>query len=76
LTWRDASGAIVGTQVAAVAANGQTAVDARGKVSSAVSGSVEVGHDGSAEALIGTQTTLSGSTGLSFDTVFIPRAHW
>jgi len=76
LTWRDAAGAIVGTQVAAVAANGQTAVDARGKVSSAVSGSVEIGHDGSAEALIGTQTTLSGSTGLSFDTVFIPRAHW
>jgi hypothetical protein len=76
VTWRDAAGTVLGSQTAAIAGNGQTALDARGRGFSAVSGSVEVGYDGVAEALIGTQTTLSGSTGLSFDTVFSRRSHW
>jgi hypothetical protein len=76
LTWRDLNGAIVGSQTVAVSANGLIAVDARSAVGGVVSGSIEVAHDGEPQALVGTQTTLSATTGLSFDTVLRQRNAW
>jgi len=45
-------------------------------VTEAVSGSVDIAHDGEPQALIASQTTLSGSTGLSFDTLMVEREAW
>jgi hypothetical protein len=73
ITWRSNSGAVVGSQVIAIAGGGQFAIDARNTVSGASSGSVEIAHDGPPEGLVGSQTTLSGSTGLSFDTLMLQR---
>lgn len=73
LTWRDATGAVVGSYSPVVPANGLVAVDARSRVSGATAGSVEVGHNGEPQAVVLSQTTLSGSTGLSFDTVGLQR---
>jgi hypothetical protein len=42
----------------------------------AAAGSVEVAHDGSPEAIVGSQTTLSSITGLSFDTILFQRKTW
>jgi hypothetical protein len=76
ITWRSNSGAVVGSQVIAIAGGGQFATDARSNVSGASSGSVEIAHDGPPEGLVGSQTTLSGSTGLSFDTLMLQRGRW
>jgi glucose/arabinose dehydrogenase len=76
LTWRDLNGAIVAAQTVAVSANGLIAVDARSVVGGVVSGSVEVAHGGEPQALVGTQTTLSATTGLSFDAVLRQRNPW
>ena len=42
----------------------------------AFAGSVQIAHSGSPEAIVGSQTTLSTSTGLSFDTLFFQRHAW
>lgn len=85
LRWKAASGADVGTPVLSLSipANGVVIYDARSIMScpapaacAASSGSVEVAHSGSPEAIVGSQTTLSGSTGLSFDTLFFQRRAW
>jgi hypothetical protein len=66
---------VVGRQTIAIAAGGLVAIDARNTVSGAQSGSVEIAHDGPPEGVVGSQTTLSGSTGLSFDTLLLRRRH-
>ncbi len=76
LTWRSLAGTVVGTQTLVIPAYGLVVPDARTAVSGATSGSVEIGHDGEPQALVGSQTTLSGSTGLSFDTVLSQRDRW
>ena len=85
LRWKAASGADVGTPVLSLSipANGVVIYDARSIMScpaptacAAASGSVEVAHSGSPEAIVGSQTTLSGSTSLSFDTLFFQRRAW
>lgn len=40
------------------------------------SGSIEIMHSGPPDAIMATTTTLSGSTGLSFDTLFVRRQPW
>lgn len=73
--WRNPAGAIVGTFSGAVAGNGNTFLDARTFVNPATtpSGSIEIAHNGSEDALKASTTTLSGTTGLSFDAVFEQR---
>ena len=39
-------------------------------------GSVQVAHAASPEAIVGSQTTLSFGSGLSFDTLFFQRRAW
>ena len=66
-----------------IAANGIYYQDARQllgcpnpTVCSTIAGSVEVAHAASPQAIIGSQTTLSSTTGLSFDTIFFQRKPW
>jgi len=75
VNWRDSTGAIVGTTAGAVAANGNVALNARDFVNhvTTVSGSIEIAHNGSEDALKASTTTLSPTTGLSFDAMFEQR---
>jgi hypothetical protein len=73
ITWRADSGAVVGSFVTVVPAHGVVYYDARTMTTAALAGSVEVGHDGPPQGLVGSQTTLTPSTGLSFDTVMMQR---
>ena len=74
ITWRAAdSGAVVGQLRVAIPPRGIQYYDAKSVVSGASVGSVEVAHDGEPQALVGSQTTLSAATGLSFDTIFMQR---
>jgi uncharacterized repeat protein (TIGR03803 family) len=76
LHWRSADGTSVAGTFVDVPANGVVAIDARPAVAAssfAVSGTVEVSHSGDPAALVGSQTTLSATTGLSFDTVLRQR---
>jgi len=80
LTWRDANGNTVATRTAqTIAPNGIYFTDARSVLCPApctTVTSVEVAHAGSPEAIVGSQTTLSASTGLSFDTLTFQRRTW
>ena len=75
ITWRAAdSGAVVGTLTETIPPGGVVFHDARAATDgTAASGSVEIGHDGDPDALIGSATTLSATTGLSFDTIAMQR---
>jgi hypothetical protein len=84
LRWFSDAGVQQGaTQTRSVPANGVVFVDARSVMNcpapvacSAAAGSVQMAHAASPQALIGSQTTLSGATGLSFDTLFFQRMPW
>jgi hypothetical protein len=74
ITWRSTGGVAVSTESVTVPAHGGVFRDARATASgSAIAGSVEVAHDGEPQGLVGSQTTLSGVTGLSFDTLLLQR---
>jgi hypothetical protein len=75
ITWRNLSGNIVGSQTVGVPPGGVTFWGAR-STSGFVAGSVEVAHDGEPGAIRGSQTTLSVTTGQSFDTIFVARDRW
>jgi hypothetical protein len=76
LTWRDANGTAVASESVTIAGRAIVYRDARASAAGAIAGSVEVAHDGQREALVGSQTTLSATTGLSFDTIFMQRRGW
>lgn len=78
INWRNGAGAIVAIQTGTLTANASTYVDARtkGGALAAVSGTVEIVHNGSPDAIMATTTVLSATTGLSFDTLFTKRASW
>ena len=66
-----------------IPANGVLFIDARTAMAcpfptpcASTAGSVQVAHAGSPEAIVGSQTTLSSSTGLSFDTLLFQRRAW
>lgn len=75
INWRNSGGTIVGTTNGAIAGNGNVALNARTFVNPAttVNGGIEIVHDGSEDALKASTTTLSGTTGLSFDALFEQR---
>jgi hypothetical protein len=58
--------------------HGNLALNARTYFShpTAKSGSVQVAHDGSPQAIVGSTTTLSGTTGVGFDAPFMQRQPW
>ncbi len=78
VTWRGLSGASAGTTTVTVPANGTVILNARDFVNPATfsNGSVEVAHAGSPEQIVGSTTTLSGTTGLGFDAMFEQRRPW
>ena len=75
VNWRNSAGAIVGTTSGAIAGNGSAALNARTFVNplTTPNGTIEIAHDGSEDALKASTTTLSASTGLSFDALFEQR---
>ena len=82
--WRDGGGNQVASRLNEVLpANGIAFIDARVVMScvfptacATFNGSVDIAHNGSPEAIVGSQTTLSGGTGLSFDTLLFQRRTW
>jgi hypothetical protein len=76
VNWRDAAGTTVGTFTGSIPANGNLALNARTYVTGATAGSVQVAHTGSSEAIVGSTTTLSGTTGVGFDAPFGQRKPW
>jgi hypothetical protein len=78
VNWRNSAGAVVATTSGTLAANGLATHDARGFSGAlgAGSGTVEIVHSSSPDAIMATTTVLSGTTGLSFDSIFVKRANW
>ncbi len=78
VVWRGLSGAIAGSTVVSVPANGAVILNARDFVSPAVfsNGTIEISHPGAFKQLQATTTTLSLATGLSFDASFESRPSW
>lgn len=74
ITWRSSTtGAAVGSLSADIPSYGTVYFDARSYAATAATGSVEVAHDGEPQAIVGSQTTLAPTTGLSFDTLMMQR---
>jgi hypothetical protein len=78
VTWRGLNGLIAGSTTVSIPANGTLIINARDFVDTNViaNGSIEIAHTGSPEALIGSTTTLSGTSGLGFDAQFEQRKAW
>ena len=78
INWRNSAGTIVGTQTASLVSNASAALNGRDfpGALAAVSGTVEIVHNSTPDAIFATTTVLSGTTGLSFDTFFVKRASW
>jgi hypothetical protein len=78
VTWRGLNGSVAGQTTVSIPANGTLVVNARDFVDPLAfsNGSIEIAHAGSPEALIGSTTTLSATTGLGFDADFEQRKAW
>jgi hypothetical protein len=78
VVWRGLNGAIAGSTTVTVPGNGAAILNARDFVDPAVfsSGTIEISHPGAFKQLQATTTTLSGTTGLSFDAPFESRPPW
>ncbi len=78
INWRDSSGTSVATTSGVLGGNTSATVNAElfAGAETAGSGTVEVVHDGSPDAIVASTTVLSGSTGLSFDAPFVRRQPW
>ncbi len=76
VNWRNSAGTIVATTSSTLLGNGSIAIDARAQAGAlaAGSGTVEIVHTGSPDAIEATTTVLSGTTGLSFDAKFLRRS--
>jgi glucose/arabinose dehydrogenase len=67
MTWRTEAGAVAGSASLSLQPGGVAFRDAAATTGGALSGSVEIAHDGEPNAIVGSQTTLSGAGGISFD---------
>ena len=78
VNWRNSVGTIVGSSSGTIGGDDSVAIDARSIAGAlaAGSGTVDVAHNGSPDAIAASTTVLSGSTGLSFDAPFIKRQSW
>lgn len=75
ITVYNAAGGVVGTTTVSIPANGNTFVTAT-SLGATSSGSVQLAHNGSLNAIAANITTLSATTGLSFDAPFTARMSW
>ena len=78
INWRNGSGTVVSTTSGMLGAN-QGAYFNAGTLPPAVAattGTVEIAHNSSPDAIVASTTVLSGATGLSFDAPFIKRQPW
>jgi hypothetical protein len=75
MTWRSDAGALLDTETIVIPARGVIFVNARDKFDPTANptGSVELAHAEQPLAIVGSQTTLSAVTGLSFDTITFQR---
>jgi hypothetical protein len=74
ITWRSQTGANIGVETVAIPSGGVIYREARAATGGGTpTGSVEIAHDGEPQALVGSHTTLSATTGLSFDTILTQR---
>ena len=76
ITWRNPAGTVIGTRSGTVAGNAALGINARSHISNPAvnfNGTVEIGHDGSPQALVGQVTSLSASTGLGYDSTLFQR---
>lgn len=75
MNWRNSAGTIVATQTATLAANGSAYKNARDFAAAvaAGSGTVEIAHTGTPDAILASTTVMSQATGLSFDAPFSRR---
>jgi len=78
VTWNGLNGAQAGQTTVSIPADGTIILNARDFVNPATfsNGSVSIAHTGSLQQLIGSTTTLSGTTGLGFDAEFTQRQPW
>jgi len=78
VNWRNGSGAIVGTTNVVIPGNGNVALNANTFVNNATTstGSIEIAHNGSEDALKAGTTTISPTTGIGFDSLFEQRRPW
>jgi hypothetical protein len=74
ITWRTQAGVVAGSAALIIPSNGIVYYDARTMAPSAISGSVEVAHEGGPQALVGAQRTISVPAGLSYDAVLRQRS--
>jgi hypothetical protein len=76
VTWRNMAGAVVATASGILAATSNASIDAKvfPGAAAAVSGSVEIAHTGSPDAIVAHTTVISAAAGLSFDTLLSRRA--
>jgi hypothetical protein len=75
VTVYNAAGVVLGNTVVSIPANGNTFITAS-SLGASSSGSVQIAHNGSMNAIAANITTLSATTGLSFDAPFTPRMSW
>jgi hypothetical protein len=75
ILWRNSAGTIVASQLGLLAPNGSLYKNGRdfSGVLAAGSGTVEIIHNGTPDAIVASTTTLSTTTGLSFDSPFVRR---
>lgn len=78
VNWRNGAGTIVATSNDSLNGNAGIFLDARSfpLAIASVSGTVEIVHNSSPDALVASTTVLSGTTGLSFDVPFVRRQPW
>lgn len=71
-----AAGTIAGSSTQNIPANGTVLVQVSTLVPSGGAGSMSIAYDGPPGSIAANTTTLSGATGLSFDSPFTPRMNW
>ena len=76
ITWRTASGVVAGSTTVIIPSKGGAYYDARTMAPAAVTGSVEIAHDGPPKGIVGSQSTLSPTAGIAFDSVLMERRTW
>jgi len=76
ITWRTTSGVMAGSTSVIIPSKGAASYDARTMAPAAVTGSVEIAHDGPPQGLVGSQSTLSPTAGIAFDSVLMERRTW
>ena len=78
VTWYGLNGALAATTTVTIPGNGTAIINARDFVNPATfsNGSVVIAHPGSPQQITASTTTLSGTTGLGFDALFVQRSQW